>query len=492
MKKANYFKHIDKSSTVNIALTVVFILFSFWILAIKNASMLRWYDEMSLFESNWFYFRQFIYYPGGLLRYVGTYLTQFLYYPMLGASILILLWLLCILVTKATFGFRKALYPLTLLIPLCLLVSVVHLDEAWLSIKSTGYVYFTTLGYLFTLTAFWIYRKAGNRIVLKGLIALIIPLFYTVAGFYALLASLLCIVDSIAKGRKNLMYFAIAAISLIFVVVVPKIYYIYFPGNTVDNDYLHLKGLPELLMESYDVYLWRPFIVASALVLIFGLIQAFAIPQLKDSPLKESGIVRWGGIALVIAGGIWCTVADNKSEQLRATVLMLRCLERNDWKGMLHILSLTRENPNYSMLVLANLAKDNLGGQRQDLSMLQPYNIDARHAEAFTMTAFIQVPVNYYIGHFNQSYRWAMEHTVQYGKRVYFLKYMIKDALMRGEIKLAKKYNDILLSTLYHKKWAEEMNRYIENPKLIKDHPEFVGVLLMSEEEKELNGNSHL
>ena len=94
MKKGNYFKNIDKASTVNIALTVVFILFSFWILAIKNASMLRWYDEMSLFESNWFYFRQFIYYPGGLLRYAGTYLTQLLYYPMLGTSVLILLWLL--------------------------------------------------------------------------------------------------------------------------------------------------------------------------------------------------------------------------------------------------------------------------------------------------------------------------------------------------------------------------------------------------------------
>ncbi|MDE6769197.1 MAG: hypothetical protein K2J78_05665, partial [Muribaculaceae bacterium] len=170
---------------------------------------------------------------------------------------------------------------------------------------------------------------------------------------------------------------------------------------------------------------------------------------------------------------------------LRATVLMLRCLENNDWKGILHILSLTREAPNYSMLVLANIAQENLGGEHQDLSQFQPYNIDARHSEAFTMTAFIQVPANYYIGHFNQSYRWAMEHNVQYGKRVFFLKYMVKDALMRGEIKLAKRYNDILRSTMFHKKWAEEMNRYIENPTLIDQNPEFIEVRLLNKEEKQ-------
>ena len=100
------------------------------------------------------------------------------------------------------------------------------------------------------------------------------------------------------------------------------------------------------------------------------------------------------------------------------------------------------------------------------------------------MTAFIQVPVNYYIGRFNQSYRWAMEHSVQYGKRVFFLKYMVKDALMNGEIKLAKRYNDMLLKTMYHRKWAREMNRYIEDPSLIGKNPEFSDVLQSSSLEK--------
>ncbi len=299
-----------------------------------------------------------------------------------------------------------------------------------------------------------------------------------------MLAAALKTIASVEEGGKNRRLFAIAALTLIFVTVVPNIYYIYLPGNTVDNDYLHLKGLPELLMEAHDIYLWQPFIAATALILIFGLLQAFSTPRVKGGGLEQSAAVRWIGIALVVCGGIWSTVAEHKSEQLRATVLMLRCLERNDWKGILHILSLTRETPNYSMLVLANLAKVNLGGESEDLSHYKPYNIDRRHAETFTMTAFVQVPVNYYVGRFNQSYRWAMEHTVQYGKRVYFLKYMIKDALVRGEIKLAKKYNDILMSTMYHKKWAEEMNRYIENPKLIEANPEFAAVLLMSDEEK--------
>ena len=93
------------------------------------------------------------------------------------------------------------------------------------------------------------------------------------------------------------------------------------------------------------------------------------------------------------------------------------------------------------------------------------------------MTAFVHVPVYYNIGRLNQSYRWAMEHTVQYGKRVFFLKYMVKDALLRGEIQLAKRYNDILLSTMFHREWAENINRFIENPSLIDTDPDFQRIL---------------
>lgn len=54
---------------------------------------------------------------------------------------------------------------------------------------------------------------------------------------------------------------------------------------------------------------------------------------------------------------------------------------------------------------------------------------------------------------------------------------MIKSALLNGEIELAKRYNDLLLRTMFHRKWAEEMNRYIEDPSLIDSNIEFKSIL---------------
>lgn len=481
MNKEKIKKYFLPSDRINAGLTLVFIAFSFWLLAIKNPSMLKWYEEMSLFESNRLFLRSFLYYPGGILRYAGTYLTQFLYYPYLGAALLILLWLFMAWMTAKAFRFFKSLYPFTLLVPVCLLVSVVQLDEAWLSLKTPGYIFSNTLGYLFTLSLTLLFKTYYRKRALAYAIALIIPCLYHLLGFYALLAALLCFIDFIARGIKKREYlcFAMAVFILLLIVVIPQIYYLYFHGNTVDNDYLYLKGLPELVMLKCDVYLWMPFIVAGVIIILYGLISDFS-----SGALEKSKIMNRIGLVMVAAGLVWSVTAERKSEQLRATILMLRHIEHNNWQGVLNVMSRIKETPNYTMLVLTNLANANLGGKTIDVSQIRMNDLDARHSESFTTTAFVQVPVNYYIGRFNQSYRWAMEHTVQYGKRVFFLKYMVKDALLRGDLKLAKKYNDILLKTRFHKEWAEDMNRYIEHPEFIETNREFKEALRLGEKEK--------
>lgn len=460
---------------LNIILSAIFILFTFWILGIKNGFMLRWYDEMSLFEPDSLIFSQHLHYPGGLLRYVGAFLTQLMYYPLLGTAILILLWAMTALLSREIFGLKGSLFPLNLLIPVAMLVSVAQLDEAWLSLKTPGYIFSNTLGFIVTLILYWLYKSVAGRHFIAAVAAgVIIPCFYPLFGFYALFAGALSIIYTLSKAipERNYTEYALAAIIVTLIIALPKLYYIYFPENTVDNDFPYLKGLPELLMEKYDIYLWTPFIIAAALTLIFAVAQVCGIAGLKGSKWME-----YFGIGLVCAAGVWAVSAERKSEQLRATVLMMQAVEQNDWNRILYIMSRIKEPPNMTMLVLANLAKVNLGGEAEDLSQLKPSYRDARHSEKFSLTAFLEVPVNYRVGKFNQSYRWAMEHTVQYGKRVFFLKYMVKDALMRGETKLAAKYNDILKRTMFHRKWAQDMQRYIDNPELIKENPEFKDVL---------------
>ncbi len=465
-------KKTNKILNIYTITTFLFILFSYFLLPLRNGSMLRWYEEMSLFESTRFFFLQCLYFPGGLIRYAGSWLTQLMYYPILGSVVLILLWLLTAWLTQKAFRLSRVAFPLSFIVPMAMLASIVQIDDAWISIKSVGYIYSNTLSYLFVMIAVCIYRALERRQILAFIVLLITTGCYFFAGFYALFAALIGVIFMAADSIRDKKYAGLAysAVVIMAILILPNLYYWYFQPTTVDNDFLLLKGLPDFLMESFEVYLWIPFIVATAILLILALLSAF-----KWIPSQQWMI--WVSAGLLCVCAVWVVRADKKNEQLRATVVMLRLLEKNDWSGMTWVMSRIKEPPSYTMRVLNNFALVNLGEKSLDISDAKPRNIDPRHAEGFSKTAYIDIPINYFNGDFNLSYRWGMEHSVQYGKRVFFLKYMVKSALLNGDIKVAKRHNDILMGTLFHRKWAEEINRYIEDPSLIDSNIEFKSIL---------------
>ncbi|MDE6337128.1 MAG: hypothetical protein K2L34_11225, partial [Muribaculaceae bacterium] len=442
-----------------IALPIVFLIFAFWILAIKNGYMLRWFDEMSLFEPGAEGLHQYLLYPGGIFRFVGTFLTQLLYYPALGAGLLVVIWLLCAWLTKVAFRFAGSTAPLCFLIPFCLLVSILQLDEASLSFESQGYVFYNTLGFTFSLAAYALFSVLHRNVYAQGAIAIVLPLLYPFAGFFALLPAIMCVISlcMTAKGNRQISSLVGAGFSLVLVVVIPLLYYRYFTGTTIDNDYLYLKGLPELTMNDYDWYLWRPFAVASVIFLLLVLLSAFVGAE----KINSSKIMKWGGVGLFCLGILLSLSADGKkSEQYRATVLMLNAIENKEWNKVSHIMSLTKESPNYTMCVLDNLARAYCGRERKSVGNMTTVSSDFRHNEDFTITAFVNVPVNHHMGRFNQSHRWATEQNVQYGNRVYFIKYIVRNAIMNGDMEFAKKFNRLLMRTMFHRHWAETMNKY--------------------------------
>lgn len=466
----------------DLVLTSLFIIFSFWILAVKNGFMLRWYDEMSLFEPGTESLRQFLLYPGGIFRFAGTYLTQLLYYPAIGSSVLIFIWLLLAWLTKIAFRLGGVSTPLCFLVPFCMLASIVHLDEAYLNFESQGYVFYNSLGFTFSLAVLALFSIARRNVMAQEAIAIILPLLYPVAGFFALLPAILCGTSlCISATRKKKIYSTAASVlSFLLVVVVPLLYYRYCNGTTVDNDYLYLKGLPELTMEDYDWYLWQPFAIASILLLALSLISSYSDHLLLNSS-KFTKYSSWG---LFLLGIIFSLSADSKkSEQLRATVLMVNAIENHDWRKATHIMSLTKESPNYTMCVLDNLARTYSGLERQSTGNMMTVNKDFRHNEDFTINTFVDVPVNHYIGRFNQSHRWATENNVLYGNRAFYIKYIVRNALLNGDLDFARKYNRLLMRTMFHRQWAQEMNRYIENPELINTLPDFGYLMALRSEE---------
>ena len=469
--RANFRHRLIRCLNIGNVSLLVFAVFAYVMLAMRNGSMLRWYDEMSLFEPTGNFFREFINYPGGVLRYAGAWLTQFMYEPELGSVILIALWLLMTWLICRCFRLSKAEIPLSLIVALSMLVSIVQLDEAWLTLKTPGYIYSNTLGYICTLSLILIFKASYPARALSLAWPTIFTLTYFALGFYGLLASALCVIILASEAIRERDYKKLlaAGLAVAMTFATPELYHRYWHGNLADNDFLLLKGLPELLMESFDIYLWLPFAVATIWLILLGLRSAITKPE-------GNGIAPWAGAALMLLSMAWVVKADHKSEQFRASVLMMRLMEQHNWQGINSMMTRLREEPNYTMLFINNLASASRGMEMTRLPEFNPRPADGRHNEDFTMSVFAKVPVYYYMGETNQSYRWCMEHTVQYGKRVFFLKYMVKNAIVDGEIELARKYNDILLRTMFHRKWAERMERFIENPSLIDKDDEFKAI----------------
>ena len=79
---------------------VAFIALAWYFLYVRNADTMYFMQDRGWWNSTWLFWDDCVRLPGGFLSWAGAYLTQFFYYPALGCSMLITLWVL-------TFGLAK-------------------------------------------------------------------------------------------------------------------------------------------------------------------------------------------------------------------------------------------------------------------------------------------------------------------------------------------------------------------------------------------------
>lgn len=434
------------------AVALLFCIYIFYTLAVANGYMLRWVDDMSLWQPGFRWLRDMSAHPGGIFWYAGAWLTQFFFYPWAGVGILLLLWLGMGLLTVGAFRIPRPLWALSLLAPVALAASIGTLDEAWISIKSPGFAYSPTLGFSFSIACAFAARCLSSR---KGWLLMwcwAVGLTWIWAGFYALIGAVLSLASFFPIGGRRGSALASAAVTGVAAIALgaPPAFYRLVPGIACDSSFLWLKGLPALSVSVSDLGLWMPFISAAGCILALALASAIGWPK----PTRASSMASVAFLAVVMAA---CIPLQKKSEEIHAVVLMQQRMERGDWESIRSIMGRLKSPPSYTMMVINNLALVKSGMPPADIAGLSPARRGYRHDEDFTMSAFVQVPVYCHLGRFNQSYRWAMEHTVQFGPRAFYLKYMVVDALGAGEDALARKYNDMLLRTLFHRRWALEM-----------------------------------
>ena len=209
----------DKKGTILSASFILFIsyfiMLAWYFLFVRNADTMYFMQDRGWWNSTSLFWEECTRVPGGWLSWAGAYLTQFFYYPALGCSMLIALWIVTFLVAKWSFKVPNE-WSFLLFIPMAaLLCSDIQLGYWVYILKDIDYVFYHPLGLLAALILslpFWQYLPVSDKVrrwIAIAWIPIVAALFYYPLGVYALLAAVFVAVRLLSQknfvgDRKSL------------------------------------------------------------------------------------------------------------------------------------------------------------------------------------------------------------------------------------------------------------------------------------------------
>jgi len=460
---------------------------SLYLTAISNDFFLKWAEDFSLFIPTTYYFAQCMNFAGGFLTYVGTFLTQFFYHPVLGSLIFTAILFLIQYLSVIAFRIPKNFYSVSFIPGLMLLLSITQLGYIWPILKSPGYFFSNSLGIVAFLLLFITYRRISNLYLRIVVLILILVGGYPLFGFYALFTGLICVLYEFIlylKDRKlNRIIPVITGLVLIF--SVPQLYY-YFVYYNLPFFRIYIAGLPRFDFSLKELSLWLPFIVLFVSFLLF-----FFFFFSKQDKVKIHIKPFLASSAAFISAIIFILVMSYKDENFTAGAKIYNAIERNDWEKVITIAQDLQEKPTKNIVLsyrLARLLTMHAAGNDSNLTRDQTVKPNCVRETMLIKIQMGGLSFYYNSGDINRCYHWSMENMVEHGMQVSYLKYMVKCAIVNEEYDLARKYNSILLSTMFHKEWARRYQNFIDNPPLTKKSSEitaFRSILEIKEDEFE-------
>ncbi len=424
-------------------------------------------QELNLFMHTGEFFRQQMVVAGGCLSWIGTFFTEFFYYPWCGTALLVGWWALLIFLTACAFRIPLKALSLLLIPVVALLVSDVDLGYWIYYLKLKGYFFVGTIGTTMAVALVWVYRCITPKYFVR-IAFIIVTAFvaYPLMGFYGLLAVLMMGIISWRLEDMNTTQKVISLLAaLLTIIAVPLIFYrwVYYQTNIHD---IYTTALP--LFEygkhcyGYDV----PFIVLS----VFFLILAATYRHRKwNDEVRKCWLWTVMQVALV-AGLVGIVVLYwYRDQNFHKELAMQHCIEDDNWEGVLAEAASLDGEPTRSIIMLKNLALANLGRQGDEM---YHYRGGSKIFNAPIPVQTTQVSgklIYYHYGMLNFCYRWCLEDGVEMGWRAEFLKYLTRCALLNGEHQVAQKYINVLKKTTFHKEWAQQQEKFIGNMKLLRE-----------------------
>lgn len=445
-------------------------------------------QELNLFLQTPLFFKQQMVVPAGMLTYVGTWFTQFLYYPLVGVSMLCGWWLLLLFLLKKTFDV-PARWASLLLIPVALLL-VTNVDLGyWLFfLKLRGHFFISTIATVLVVALLWGFRSLPEKYGLRAVwMVLTAVIGYPLIGIYALAATLLMGIWSWRlMPRKQAAIYTLVAILVTIIVPLFCYRYVYYETNQAN---IFFAGLPLFFItEEYAQYYIPYFLLALFMVVMVSWKMKDEKGKVKDGKGKKW--MPWVAQAAVLAVVAWGVIHFwYKDENFRHEIKMQHLIEQNDWEGVIQEAATQKDEPTRSIVMMRNLALSRLG--RQGDLMYQYRNGAKPYNAPFPMRTMLEVGLMcyYQYGLENSCNRLTTEMGVEFGWRAEHLKYLVRCSLLNGEMKAAKKYINLLKKTMFFDEWAENAEKFVNDPTLIAQDPEMGPITHMMHYQNTVNGD---
>ena len=450
----------------------VVVLIAAVLLAVFEADLLYTAQEQSLFLHTPLFFEQQMVRPGGLLTWAGCYLTQFFYYPMLGAGILALLWAFLLWLLRHTchpsLQAKRASSSAPVTLPLgviaCLLMTITTLGYWVYYLKLPGAVFDATVGTIVAVLMAFAYRSLPSRFFLRtAFIPLSACVAYPLFGFYGLWGvALMALMSWRTEGSRHLIDSILAIVAII---AVPLVCYhtVYHETNIVN---IYWTALPVF---SYSGHRFPGYYVPYILLVVSTCLLALRI----TIPRPHVRGWEWASVCVLatLVALFWY-----KDDNFHRELAMSHCIDRQDWSGVLHEAQKAKD-PTRAICLMRNLALFRLGRSADETRNYS--NGSALPNAPFPVRMVHTIGKRLYLeyGIPNYCYRWCMEDGVEYGWTVERLKLMILCSLVNGEFVAAQHYINMLKKTDFHGTWARHYEELPYHPTLIANDPALKSVL---------------
>lgn len=421
-------------------------------------------QEKNLFLCSMLYLKEQMVVPGGLLTWLGTGFTQFLYYPWLGVLLLCAWWLLLMVIIKRTFRISDR-WAILMLIPVAILL-LTNMDMGyWIYIlKLRGHFFVTTIGTTAVATLLWGFRCIPEKYHLRTIyLFAACALGYPLMGIYGLAAALIMGIWSWRLSASRTEAVINSVVAVLSVAAVPLFCYrfIYYQINLANILWAELPLF--VIIEEHHTY-YVPYYLLALFFVILAV--TYRAKREAGKPMKKLYyLLCQAVVAVLLVGSVYHFWM--KDENFHHELTMQHRIANLDWMGVLEEAVTQQDEPTRAIVLMRNLALSRLGKQGDTMFLYK--NGSKAYAAPFGMRLMMLAGqmIYYQYGMLNYCNRLCMEMGVEFGFRTEDYQFLANCALLEGDKPLARKYIGILKQTMFYSDWAEQVETLLDKPDLI-------------------------